>query len=221
METCAHSMSGADIATHVRNGKVSRKMHAERILAHCSIRRMIALMIIQMIFSFIVPFLPIIIPVVIIGLLLWHFYAKIKSFFGGMLARITCLKNPLKYSKCVKNATRGPPDPNAPAKVGKKGAKQSPTTPAANKKGKKAAPPPTQGVKLSQPAPVAPKGKKAAPPPTQGVKLSQPAPKGKKTPPVAKVQNAVKPPTQGIKLAAAPPCAKGPKGDKCRKRRGL
>ena len=55
---------------------------------------MIVFYMISMLFSFVAPFLPIIIPVLILIVLLWLFYARIKRFFGGMLARVTCLKNP-------------------------------------------------------------------------------------------------------------------------------
>jgi hypothetical protein len=166
---------------------------------------MIVLMIVQMIFSFIIPFLPIIIPIVVIAVLVWYFYAKIKRFFGGMLARVKCLKNPFTYSKCVKKATRGPVDPSAPKKCakGKKGDKCRANQAGVKVKG---VPPATKGIKLVQPAPAPPKQAKAK-------KGSDPKPKPV---PIAKAP----PPPKPIVRAPAP-CPKGNKGDQCRKDRRI
>ena len=96
---------------------------------------MIALYIIQMLFSFIVPFLPIIIPVAVVVVVVWYFWARMKRFFKGMMARVTCLKNPFKYKKCINKATAEPGLP-------KKSKKQRKREEAAAKAAAKAARPP-------------------------------------------------------------------------------
>lgn len=154
-----------------------------------------------MLMSFVMPFLPIIIPVVIIAVLLWWFWAKIKHFVKGLMARVTCLKNPFKYKACVKKATSEPGPPKPPK------APKAPKPPKAPKAPKPPKPPPPPKVPKPPKEKKGKKGKNTPPPPPPEavvVPPSAPPPKGKKGKKAPPPPHPPPPPPPAPVVAASP-----------------